>query len=80
MAGSYFITELDLASAYWQMLVDPRDRHKAAFMCPDGRIRQWNRGPMGLDITGQVLCRYVNDTVLDGYLHDFAASPSCDWL
>ena len=36
LGGSKFFTSLDLASGYWQILIDPADRHKTAFRTSRG--------------------------------------------
>ena len=38
LAGSFFITEFDFASGYWQTTLHKDDRYKTAFMLPDGRM------------------------------------------
>jgi len=76
LSGAFYITEFDFGSAYWQIVINPAHRFKTAFRLPDGRIFYWNRAPMGLDISGHALCRFVQNEVLKGCLHKFAASYS----
>ena len=42
-----FFSTLDLASGFWQVPMDPKTRHKAAFCVPSG-IYEFNRMPFGL--------------------------------
>jgi hypothetical protein len=44
--GSYF-TKIDLSKGYWQVLVNPVDKHKTAFATHMG-LYQWTRMPFGL--------------------------------
>lgn len=44
--AQYFST-LDMASGFWQVPLDPKTRHKAAFVVPSG-IYEFNRMPFGL--------------------------------
>ena len=48
MAGSRFITTLDLTSGFWALPIAQEDRHKTAFTGPDGEVYVWHKAPMGL--------------------------------
>ena len=54
LSGAAYITEIDLASGYWNIWITKEDRYKTAFQLPDGRVYQWTRFPFGLDISGSV--------------------------
>ena len=56
LSGAAYITEIDLASGYWNIWITKEDRYKTAFQLPDGRVYQWTRFPFGLDIS-------VNETM-----------------
>ncbi|KAK3709629.1 hypothetical protein QZH41_010093, partial [Actinostola sp. cb2023] len=47
LKGAKYFSTIDLASAYNQVEVDPRDRHKTAFTTPMG-LYEFNRMPFGL--------------------------------
>ena len=47
MSGEKILTTLDLASGYWQVLLDPKDREKTAFSKDRGPFR-FGIIPMGL--------------------------------
>lgn len=47
LEGGKFFSSLDLCSGYWQMNLDPRDRHKTAF-CTDFGLYAYSRLPQGL--------------------------------
>lgn len=47
LEGAKFYSSLDLCSGYWQMELDPKDRHKTAF-CTEFGLYHWNRLPQGL--------------------------------
>lgn len=47
LTQSRWYSTLDLASGYWQVEVDPRDKEKTAFATPMG-LYQWERMPFGL--------------------------------
>ena len=46
--GAKLFSTLDLASGYWQVPVAPEDRHKTAFVNPDGGFYEYVRMPFGL--------------------------------
>lgn len=48
LAGSKWWSTLDMKSGYWQMEIDPNDRHKSAFSIPGGEQWQWIRLPFGM--------------------------------
>ncbi|CAF1131523.1 unnamed protein product, partial [Didymodactylos carnosus] len=45
--GFAFFSKLDLKSGFWQLPIDPKDRHKTAFKTPFG-LFEWNVLPQGL--------------------------------
>ena len=47
LAGSIFFTTLDLASGYWQVELEPRDKEKTAFSTSKGHF-EFNIMPFGL--------------------------------
>ena len=47
LAGSIFFTTLDLASGYWQVELEPRDKEKTAFSTSKGHF-EFNVMPFGL--------------------------------
>ena len=62
-----YMTVLDLASGYWQIPLDERDRHKTAFCTVHG-LYQFNVLPFGLNSSGAKFCRFMN-AVLHGLLN-----------
>lgn len=48
LAGSKWWSCLDMKSGYWQVDIDPNDRHKTAFSIPGGEQWQWRRLAFGL--------------------------------
>lgn len=48
LSGKNYFSSVDLRSAFQQLLLDPRDRHKTAFSCPDGNKYHFNRLCFGL--------------------------------
>ena len=47
IAKAKYFTKIDLSKGYWQIFVNPKDRHKTAFQTPLG-LFQWVRMPFGL--------------------------------
>jgi len=45
--GAQWFTSLDLASEYWQVSMDEKDKEKTAFIIPLGLFK-WNVMPFGL--------------------------------
>ncbi|CAB1106551.1 unnamed protein product [Ectocarpus sp. CCAP 1310/34] len=48
MKGSKYFSSIDLKSAYHQLRVAKKDRHKTAFLDPTGRLLQWNVSSFGI--------------------------------
>ena len=46
-SNSCYYTVLDMASGFWQFMLDPETKHKSSFITPTGQY-QWNRLPFGL--------------------------------
>ena len=46
LGGTKYFSTLDLATSYWQALVDEKDRHKTAFICHQG-LFELNVMPFG---------------------------------
>ena len=82
--GATCFSTLDLASGYWQVEMDPRDREKTAFIVEDG-VYEFNVMPFGLTnapatfqrmmnrvfagVNGQFIVVYLDD--LNVYSRDF---------
>ena len=64
MSGAKIFTTLDLASGYWQVLLDPEDRQKTAFSTQKGHF-QCITMPMGLKGSPATFQRLM-DSVLRG--------------
>lgn len=58
-SGCKWFSGLDLRHGYWNILVDPADRHKTAFITPDG-LFEWNRCPMGIKRCPALFQRVMN--------------------
>ena len=71
VAGSPYITTLDLTKGYWQVPVAKEDREKTAFTTPFG-LYQFTRMPFGLQGAPATFQRMV-DKLLNG-LNEFAGA------
>ena len=40
-SGAAYITEIDLASGYWNIWITKEDRYKTAFQLPDGQYLRY---------------------------------------
>ena len=60
--GNEYFATLDLKSGYWQIVIDPEDRHKTAFTW-NGRCLQYTRIAMGLTCAGQIFSRCVSEAL-----------------
>jgi hypothetical protein len=58
LSSSVFFTRIDLSKGYWQILVNPVDRHKTAFATHLG-LFQWIRMPFGLVAAPAVFARMM---------------------
>ena len=76
LSGAAYITEIDLASGYWNIWITKKDRYKTAFQLPDGRVYQWTRFPFGLDISGSVFCMIIMTKCIRHHLHKRALAYS----
>lgn len=64
LAEDKVFTRIDLAKGYWQILVDPVDRHKTAFATHRG-LFQWIRMPFGLVNAPAVFARMMRTLNLE---------------
>ena len=62
LAGKKLFTSLDLAQGYHQVKIQPEDRHKTAFITPQGHY-EYNRVPFGLANAPSVFMRLMNKIV-----------------
>lgn len=65
LEGKNYFTTMDCAQGFYQILVDPRDRHKTAFSTPIGNF-QFVRCPFGARNSGAVFQSEMNRIFLDG--------------
>ena len=89
LADNYYFSTLDMASGYWQLLIDPEDRHKTAFLTRYG-LFEHVRLAMGLcnspatyqramtlvlkDLLWKDVLAYLDDIIVLG--QDFASHLS----
>ena len=59
LGDSDWFTTLDMASGYWQVLIEPGSKPKTAFSTPDGHF-QFTRLPFGLKNAPVVFIRLMN--------------------
>ena len=57
--GHRIYTSLDVSKAYWNLLIDPRDRHKTNFTF-DKKCWMYVRLPFGLKFSGDAFCRSIS--------------------
>ena len=69
MAGSEYISELDLASAYWQIQIAEEDRYKTALMLPEGRTFQNNVAAIFSHGSNQGTAERLRGSVCRQHLH-----------
>jgi hypothetical protein len=72
LGGHEYYTTLDLKSGYYQIQIDQNDRHKTAFITPDGHF-EFNRMPFGLVNAPAVFMRMVSQ-VLGQARHHIASA------
>jgi RNase H-like domain found in reverse transcriptase/Reverse transcriptase (RNA-dependent DNA polymerase) len=66
-----WFTSVDLASGYWQIAMEEKDKEKTAFVCRYG-LYQWNVMPFGLTNAPATFQRMMNEIFME-YLDDFMA-------
>ena len=59
LSGTQFFSTLDMASGYWQISIDPDDRHKTAFITRDGLFHHVRMG-FGLTNAPATFQRVIN--------------------
>ena len=64
MGDAQYFSTLDLKSAYWQISVDEKDRHKTVFVTQRG-LFEFNRMPFGL-VNAPTTFQRAMDLVLCG--------------
>ena len=63
--GQKYFSSLDLASGYWQVPVAEEDRHKTAFVTPDGGFYEYVMMPFGLSNAPGTFQRLMNELFRD---------------
>ena len=62
LAGTQYFSTLDMASGYWQISIDPADRHKTAFLTRDGLFHHVRMG-FGLTNAPATFQRVINQVL-----------------
>jgi hypothetical protein len=78
LSGNKNFTEIDLASAYWQIPLAEKDKHKTAFRCHLGQF-EFNVMPFGIANRGAFFQRMM-DTALGTLQYQCALSYLDDCL
>ena len=65
LTGQKYFSSLDLASGYWQVPVAEEDRHKTAFVTPDGGFYEYVMMPFGLSNAPGTFQRLMNELFRD---------------
>ena len=68
LGGATIFTHLDLASGYWQIPIAEKDRHKTAFILPNG-LYQFTVLPFGISTAPSIFQRAM-DFVLSGLKYE----------
>lgn len=63
MRGMKYFTSLDLASGYWQVEIEEKDKEKTAFSCSLG-LFEWNVMPFGLTNAPATFQRLMDEVIL----------------
>ena len=78
MSDCKYFSVLDLLSGYWNVVVKKEDRHKTAFITPDG-LFQWIVMPFGLTNSPATFQRFMQK-VMEEYLYKFVVVYLDDFL
>ncbi|CAH8499030.1 unnamed protein product [Dicrocoelium dendriticum] len=62
LSGAQWFSTLDLASGYWQVEIDPKDREKTAFIIPSG-LYEFQTMPFGLTNAPATFLRLIENCI-----------------